>query len=646
MADAKFLAGSVALILAVATQASAQRADENAARAAVDAFGTNVGNERVGLYTTSDVRGFSPTTAGNLRLEGLYFDFRTPPPPRMVASSQVRVALTAQSYPFPAPTGIVDYVLRPASRPYASTYLQAGPNGAYNVEFDTATLVRPDRLAIAWGVHARRDEEQPKDTARFWGYAISPRWWSSKAEVRPFLGFTRRDEDKSAPTIFVGGPVLPAVSRSVNYSPEWTGTASSVTTLGVLGTAILSPNWTFRGGLMRFKNWDDGPVSDSFLNVDGAGKAMTRRFANQVAYNSDSDSGEARLSGVATRGDFRHTVHASLRARKVERNFGGAAVVNIADVFLDDGSRPTEPAWTYSPTSKEQVRQWTGGLNYLLARRGLGEAGLAVQKIDYRRTLIRPGDQRSTSQDKPLFWSGSLSFTAVRNLVGYAAFTEGLEEASIAPDVAVNAQEAPPAIHTKQREAGVRYLVTPSLRLVVGYFAVEKPYFNLDGARVWRSLGVEQHKGIEASLAGEIAPGLNVVAGYVRMKPKVIGEAVTLGLIGDQPVGQPRDTGRLNLDYRRSSSSPWSFDGAITLYGSRPVSARNFTELDGRQLQAPALATVDVGLRYRFTVSRRRSTLRLQLLNVLDAQKWQTSTAGGMTVSPPRRVFVSLATDF
>ncbi len=61
----------VALLLAYPTAATAQRADENAVEAADDAFGTSVGNEKIGLYSASDVRGFSPVNAGNIRIEGL-----------------------------------------------------------------------------------------------------------------------------------------------------------------------------------------------------------------------------------------------------------------------------------------------------------------------------------------------------------------------------------------------------------------------------------------------------------------------------------------------------------------------------------------------------------------------------------------------
>jgi iron complex outermembrane receptor protein len=56
------------------TQALAQRADENAMLEAEDAFGTSIGRETIGLYSSSSVRGFSPTRAGNIRIDGLVFD--------------------------------------------------------------------------------------------------------------------------------------------------------------------------------------------------------------------------------------------------------------------------------------------------------------------------------------------------------------------------------------------------------------------------------------------------------------------------------------------------------------------------------------------------------------------------------------------
>lgn len=56
-------------------QASAQaRTDDNAVTQAEDAFGFSVGRETIGIYSPGNARGFSPTAAGNLRINGLYCD--------------------------------------------------------------------------------------------------------------------------------------------------------------------------------------------------------------------------------------------------------------------------------------------------------------------------------------------------------------------------------------------------------------------------------------------------------------------------------------------------------------------------------------------------------------------------------------------
>ena len=100
--------------LGFAAPAAAQRTGENAVTAADDAFGTSVGNETIGLYGIDEVRGFSPASAGNIRIDGLYLGGIVIGNSRIQSGSTVKVGLSAQGYPFPAPTGIVELSLRPA----------------------------------------------------------------------------------------------------------------------------------------------------------------------------------------------------------------------------------------------------------------------------------------------------------------------------------------------------------------------------------------------------------------------------------------------------------------------------------------------------------------------------------------------------
>src|SRR5690242_21424753 len=66
---------AAAALVCVSAGANAQsRSDENAVTQAEDAFGFSVGRESLGIYSAGNARGFSPTAAGNLRIDGLYFD--------------------------------------------------------------------------------------------------------------------------------------------------------------------------------------------------------------------------------------------------------------------------------------------------------------------------------------------------------------------------------------------------------------------------------------------------------------------------------------------------------------------------------------------------------------------------------------------
>src|SRR5690349_5285996 len=95
------------------SNAWAQRADDNAVRAADDAFGTTVGNETIGLYDARNARGFNPQQSGNVRIEGMYFDRPATGPgdilvDRLFSGFTVRVGVNALTFPFPAPSAVVD----------------------------------------------------------------------------------------------------------------------------------------------------------------------------------------------------------------------------------------------------------------------------------------------------------------------------------------------------------------------------------------------------------------------------------------------------------------------------------------------------------------------------------------------------------
>src|SRR5579863_2496631 len=145
--------------LAAAGVVCAQRADENAVTAAQDAFGTSIGFQNVGLYSAGDARGFNPQQAGNLRIEGLYFDQQTwTSGDCMVRETTMRVGIAAQSYSFPAPTGIADLSLRtPGDKTLASAILTRGPFDAATADLEVQLPVVEGKFGIDLCAGYRKD---------------------------------------------------------------------------------------------------------------------------------------------------------------------------------------------------------------------------------------------------------------------------------------------------------------------------------------------------------------------------------------------------------------------------------------------------------------------------------------------------------
>src|SRR5579862_1766362 len=136
--------------------AHAQRSAEDAVAEAEDAFGMTVGRESIGLYSAMSARGFSPIQAGNLRIDGLYFDQISNManlPTRIVRSVAVHVGIAAQGYLFPAPTGVVDYQLRtPGDENVISALIGAASYGVVYQETDAQIAVLPDVFSMGVGV--------------------------------------------------------------------------------------------------------------------------------------------------------------------------------------------------------------------------------------------------------------------------------------------------------------------------------------------------------------------------------------------------------------------------------------------------------------------------------------------------------------
>ena len=630
------------LVALAAVPAHAQRADDNAVTEAEDAFGAKIGNESIGIYNESQVRGFSPVTAGNVRIEGVYFDRQGVLPPRLVESSTVRVGLSAQSYAFPAPTGVVDYQLHKAGNERLLSVTAA--RNAFNspsIEMDGKLPLLEDRLGIAAGVSFADEKYLDGADADYFRAAIIPRWVPFEdAEITPFWSTDRGSDEEVAPTIVTSGNYLPPeISRRRYFGQPWAQNETWSTNYGVIAKTRIGADWSLSLG--AFESIFD--IKEGFAEIYDEttpdGRTREYLFADPRQRYA-SRSGEAHLTRSFVDGERLHVLHASFRTRRQNHRYGGSAEpLDLGERQLGEQVVTARPDFVFGERARDTVNQSTLGLSYEGRWRGVGELSLGVQRTDYEKHIDQPGLERTTTSDEPTLFSGALSAYITDRLAAYAGYTRGLEENGIAPNDAVNRNQALPAIESKQMDGGIRWSISPELSFIAGVFNVEKPYFSTNGNGVFTTLGTVRHRGIELSLAGTPTETLTVVAGSVLMQPRVTGAAVDNGSVGNKPVGQTDRNLQIDVEYRAPFLPGWSFDTALTHYGARTAS------LDSRN-EIPSYTVMNLGARYRFNLGAMPTTLRLLAENVTDEFAWDVYSPNGFGLTEGgRRFSAQLAVD-
>ena len=619
--------------------ARAQRADDDAVRSAEDAFGATVGRESIGLYSPDDVRGFSAVVAGNLRIDGLYFDQQEAPTGHLITSAIMRVGLAAQGFAFPAPTGVVDYQLRrPGGAPSLSTIAGATGWGGYNLDIDAQTPVAKNlSLGVGGGVY--RDAFGDGTVADYRQIAAIARWRPSPGvEITPFAEWAPLLYNPATAIYVTADGAPPAWLPRGYHGPRWDAYRGANANAGVVANAALGADTSARLGAFHSEGTSRSTFAALFLNLTPDGKA-DRVIIADPPRSYVSDSAEMRLAQGFAEGPRRHLILATLRARAVESRYGGSATFDFGTTRIDAPGPAAEPAASFGPLTRDSVRQWSAGLAYSVTWAGAGDASVGVLRTDYRKTVATPGSPLAASRDAPLLWNASLAIDLGPSVVAYASHTLGLEESGQAPDVAVNRGALTPAIRTQQTDAGLRWKPLKSLSLIAGVFEVKKPYDAVDGAGVFRRLGALTNRGVEVSLAGQPAPAWTVVAGAVFLDASLGGGAVQSGLIGRRPVGSTPAKAQANGEYAPPSMAAWSFDAGLNW------SARVVATTDSRT-RLPPRASLDLGARYRFKVRGAASVLRLQATNALDAGGYVVLGPGAYKRADDRKLLVSLTTDF
>lgn len=636
-----FVASAILAALVAGTPAHAQRAAENAVDAAEDAFGVSVGNEKIGLYSSSSARGFNPGQAGNIRMEGLYFDQQHFAMGRIYADTTMRVGLGAQSYPFPAPTGIADTRLRRAGDEVTgSATLTLGPYEAAQLDLEMGTPLVAEKLGLYATVTATSAVAEYQSSYKQVTYGGVLNWTSSDTiDILVFDQGQFGDAEVQSFVFTAGGVVPPEYDRTTYFGQPWAVHHRTVNHFGFIMSAALFGDWQLRTGLFRSSNAIPDEYFTFFRNVqpDGMGTLDILRSAEIL---DKSYSGEVRLTRSFADGPRRHTFHVAARGRDAEHLFGGGASHSFGPARVGVYDPRPEPVYgPLAPPGHSRVSQITPGISYVGQWRAVGEFSVGAQKSFYRGDVTLPGAAPARTESEPWLYNGTLAVYLGPDAALYGSYTRGLEESGVAPENAANRGEALPVSLTEQIDAGLRYRLTPRLTVIAGVFEVTKPHFDRNAANLFTEVGSLSHRGVELSLSGALAPGLTAVAGAMLLRARVEAHAALANVIGPIPVGRRNRNVRLNLQYGPAAWRGFSVDGQVSHDGPAYATRANTVRVEGN-------TTLDLGVRYVFNVFNTPSSVRARVMNVTNTYGWSVSSSGFYTPVGSRRYSLQLTADF
>ena len=643
----RFLMAIAALAVALhVARARAQHAADNPVASADDAFGLTLGLESVGMYNPSGVRGFSPEAAGNVRIDGLYFDQQGGLSNRVIESSIIRVGLTEIGYAFPAPTGIVDYELRHPGdgTPSATIIANYGPYDARGISVDGTLPLAGKELLLPIGLSAEVStqgpfESYPGYTSTVTSAGATPQWSpNEKVTVRGLFDWQGTRDATTFPLFFTAGDFLPPPMSRGYLGQNWAKGRSSTENLGGLVAAQLSRNWSLNAGV--FRSTADNPVSFADLYTDIQPNGQSEHLVvGSPDQSSASTSGEVRLTGRLRVGDWHHELILLARGRDVLAHYGGDDVVDVGPAVIGTGRQVPEPNFGYSPRTNDRTELLSIGSAYHIGWRGLAELEVGVQQETYRKSVTSPGNTEGRLSVRPLRAYGNSALALTRRLTLYAGYTQGLEDSGVAPSAAQNRGAVLPASLTWQMDSGLRYLVTPRLNVIAGVYELQKPYFNLDTIGVDRDLGVQRARGVELSISGQRIAHFDINIGVLAAKVNIVGADLAAEGVGPIAVGQPRLQYTADINYEIPYWPAASLDVSAIHYSDSPGTVDN-------RLYVPASNVLNLGARYEFRVLGKNSTLRVQVQNVPDSYWWGIAYTPGYFIFPARRtVFAYVTTD-
>jgi iron complex outermembrane receptor protein len=429
--------------------------------------------------------------------------------------------------------------------------------------------------------------------------------------------------------------VPPSLRKLHQYSPSWAESQAVSSNAGVLYDARI-------GGYMldfaAFHSVFDIDHTDyTLISADADGHASATTFRNPDRTRR-ADSAEVRLGRQFDASGSSHLTTVSLRGGRSIVDLTSNLAIALGDFDLGHGDPPeaAEIAWS-GTRGRDAVEQVTASAGYGLAWSDRLQLRFALHRTRYEKDILSIAGVRTEGVSETTLYNASAVVGLTGHMALFGSWVTGLEEAGVAPTSAINRDEVLPPVEAEQFELGVRYAIAPGLTCIGALFDVSKPTngFRADGS--FGLVGEVRHRGVEASIAGQLNAKTSVVLGAVAFEPKVTGPLVDAGVIGSQAAGISQVIVNANIERRLAGT--WSMDASLSYSGERWADTAN-------TFKTPAITLLNLGVRNRFELAGRPAEFRVLASNLTGAEGYGASPSGVLTPIAPRTVRAVLTLTF
>jgi len=445
---------------------------------------------------------------------------------------------------------------------------------------------------------------------------------------------------------FQAGPTLTAVPRAPDNTHPYPGLGWSD---GRNGSAVLKAEYDLSDNLTAYAsygqrklNW--GAVASNPVIMDTAGNYSF--FGGWQRMSVESKSLDAGLRGRFSTGPVKHEAALSFSRLEQEQTLGfytgypgGSSNLYAGLLFPTPStagiSNPLRPYLDTKLTSLALADTLSFMDDRLRVTLGLRRQQVAGQDYDFS-TGQASGGYYDESATTPV---AGVVYKIQPRISLYASYIEGLSRGEVAPISAAisNPGAVMPPYKSKQKEIGVKFDLDGGMVAAVSLFELTKPSAGISGS-TFGVFGEQRNRGVEATLAGELAHGVRILGGVTYMDG-VITKAATSALEGKKAIGVP--------DWQLNLGAEWDmpFLPGLTLTGRMIHTGKTAVD-PANTLHIPSWNRFDAGARYATRLGGKPVTFRMNVENLFDKDYWGTSTAGYLFVGSPRTLSLSASIDF